>query len=94
MSFVICSCPRCGAEVGTDDLAQPYKLYWLVAILLVHAALVDSLLDAPEYALTKEGWNERIEELSKRLEEESTEMVQFGSAFDGNDADEDEDEED
>lgn len=90
MGFIIAPCPHCGEEVTTEDLTQPLKLYFIIAALLAHAATVDSLLDHPDYAPVREGWNEKVESLTERLTEETTEILVFGEAYDGGEDDDEE----
>ena len=84
-TMIVAQCPSCGAEVGSDDVPQPLRFYVVLAALMVHAATIDTLMELPDYASAKPGWDERIDGLTTQLDGEAQMMEAWGTAFDGED---------
>lgn len=87
MSFIICKCPECGTEVDSDEVPQPLRLFIMLSALMVHVGLIDDLMDLPEYKEARAGWDDRLDSVVKKADQEIEEMAHFGEAFDGQEDD-------
>jgi hypothetical protein len=83
MAVTVAQCQTCGEEITTDDIPQPLRLYVVMAILMVHAAMIHNLMQLDEYAQAKPGWDDKMDRLTDTLDSTAEEMGVFGDHFDG-----------
>ena len=82
----LAKCPKCDHELELADITSAHtRLGIAVAGLLSASAVVDLMLQLPEYESAREGFDERMEEITERVHEITDSMTEWGTAFDGDD---------
>jgi len=82
----VAKCPKCDHELELADITTPHaRLGLAVSGLLSASAVMDMLLQLPEYESAREGFDERMEEITERVHETTDSMTEWGTAFDGED---------
>lgn len=80
----IAKCPTCGTELGLEDLASDQiRLILAVGALISTAAVTGMLMELPEYDGAKEGFDERIAEITEQAHQTVDHLTEWGGAFDG-----------
>jgi len=82
----LAKCPNCGTDIELTDITSDHvRLGVAVSGLLSASAVTDMLLQLPEYESAREGFDERMSEITERVHETTDSMVEWGTAFDGED---------
>lgn len=80
-------CSNCGTFVTLEDLDNET----FMALIVVQGALTSTismmapLMHLEQYTLAKEGFEARIAEITKALQQHTEELIAWGEAFDGED---------
>lgn len=83
-------CPNCGTFLGLEDLDNET----FMALIVVQGAMLSTismmapLMHLEQYAMAKEGFEARINEITKATQQHTEELISWGEHFDGTDEDE------
>lgn len=85
----IANCPTCATELEIHHIEEPItRLVVSLGILIVNASMMYAAMHDPRYALAREGFIERLNELSAIAEKDWNELQDWGEVYDGPDEDE------
>jgi hypothetical protein len=76
-------CPECGHELSLEDITSPHvRLAIAAGGVMASAAVADLMLTLPQYDGAREGFDERVAEITEKLHETSDSLSEWGSAYD------------
>lgn len=79
----VAKCPSCGHELDLDDITSPQvRLGIAAAGVIATAAICDMMLTLPQYDGARDGFDERLKEITEAMHETTDSFEQWGSAFD------------
>lgn len=80
----VAKCPECGHDLSPEDIASPQiRLAMATGALLATAAIMDMLLQLPEYEHARPGFDERLKEITEKVQETVDHFSDWGDSFDG-----------
>lgn len=79
----VANCPRCHDPVSTEDmLTDAARIAYMASQLVGHVFVLDTMMHHPAYAGAVEGYNSRIEEMKRTMEEWIHDLRDWGEAYD------------
>jgi len=79
----IAKCSECGHEIQLDDItSKQVRLVLAAGGLISTAAVTDLMLTLPQYDGAREGFDERLSEVTEKLHETTDSFSEWGSGYD------------
>lgn len=80
----VAKCPTCDTAITTDEFEEPLtKLALSLGALLINASMMRIVMEKPSHDWAREGFMERLNELSAIAEKDMHELQDWGEAYDG-----------
>lgn len=79
----IATCPECGHDINLEDLSSDQlRLILAAGSLIATVAIQGMLMELPEYQDAREGFNDRVGEITEAIHQTVDHLTEWGSAFD------------
>ncbi len=79
----IARCPSCGESISEEDMiSDQVRLAFNVGMLVGAAAVTGMMVTLPDYAAARDGYDERLKEVTNEIAEHTEAFVMWGESYD------------